>query len=70
MLEHHHSLPRTVMIQYYCYMYVGIEILKICRDWFYRLFSTVIVVAFGNITVTVPYPCLLIFCLTTTKETS
>ena len=46
---------------------LGVKGLKICRDWFGKLFNTVILV--GNRAVTVPHPCLLLkFCLTTKKS--
>ena len=65
------SLKSFVLAFVNCYVindcYVGIEMLKIHRDWFGKSFSTAVFI--GNIAVTVPQPCfLLIFCLTTIKS--
>ena len=56
------SLPRTVVLQLLCW---DSEMLEICRDCFGK-FSTVVFV--GNIAVTVPHTCLLIFCLTSIRS--
>ena len=73
MLKHNKKmiLKYFVLAFVNCYVindcYVGIEMLKISRDWFGKSFSTVVFI--GNIAVTVPHPCvLLIFCLTTIKS--
>ena len=50
----------------YVMLYNCYEMLKICRDWFGKSLSTVVFI--GNIAVTVPHPCLLLFCLTIMKS--